>query len=212
MVRHGKDFGPWHRSQDQNCSRTKFQERKFFWFLEIFSEFLGLQSGSSNVIFSQPMFRTNIWTALFEKETLKEKPSMSKCSKMFKIWRENLLIWLVSISRDYWGYLHISWWNSEPWTQNSGKSLKNRDFFPEQIWSCNQLSGAGLSPSGFLDLFWKANWSVPSYPSSRNMWGGEIWEMTKSDVVGDFGKIGGTSWKTNKKKYTYIGVLKKESV
>jgi len=34
----------------------------------------------------------------------------------------------------------------------------------------------------------------------------------KIRCCGDFGKIGGTSWKTNKKKYTYIGVLKKESV
>ena len=44
---------------------------------------------------------SNIWTALFEKETYKAKPPRLKCSTMPRIWRNNPLEWVLSISRDY---------------------------------------------------------------------------------------------------------------
>jgi len=47
----------------------------------------------------------NIWTALFGKEPHKEKPPRLKCSKMPRIWRTNLLEWVLSISWDYWFYI-----------------------------------------------------------------------------------------------------------
>jgi len=61
--------------------------------------FLGLWSGFVNPqlqslvnqyfpIFSQPIFFTNIWTALFEKETWKDQPPRSRCSKMPRIWKD----------------------------------------------------------------------------------------------------------------------------
>jgi len=57
---------------------------------------------SPSAIFSQPIFLTNIWTALFETEPLKEKPPRLTCSKIPRSWRNNPLKWVLSISRDYW--------------------------------------------------------------------------------------------------------------
>ena len=39
-------------------------------------------------IFSQPIFLTSIWTALFEKETLKPKPPRLTFSKMPRMWKD----------------------------------------------------------------------------------------------------------------------------
>ena len=52
---------------------------------------------------------SNIWTALFEKETYKRKPPRLKCSKMPRLGtrREISLTWVVSISRDYRVYLTL---------------------------------------------------------------------------------------------------------
>jgi len=72
------------------------------------------------------MFPTNIWTALFEKETWKEKPPRLKLVKC----------------REFEG--RIRWNESCPFhditefTLTLLESSENRDFFREQIWSCNR--------------------------------------------------------------------------
>jgi len=70
---------------------------------------------SPTAIFSQPMFPIKIWTALFEKETWEEKPLSVKWGKLPRIWRNNPLKWVVSISRDYWVYSDITWKGSKNW-------------------------------------------------------------------------------------------------
>ena len=77
---------------------------------------LGLWSGFKNP--------PNIWTALFEKETYKEKPPRLKCKKIPRIWRNNPPKWVLSISRDYWGYFE-----KVPDNLNAGESSENRESF-----------------------------------------------------------------------------------
>jgi len=117
---------------------------KFFFPNSVFMcAFLGLWSGFINPPpqFNQPIFRTNIWTALFERadpvNTLKEKPPRLRCRKMPKIWEGKSaemscvhFTELLDLLRHYlkkFQELRIL-----------RKSSKNRDFFLEQTWCCDQ--------------------------------------------------------------------------
>jgi len=71
-----------------------------------------------------------------------------RCSKILRIRRKNPMKWVVSISRDYWVYLDITWQGFKIWefwgefwgieTFHRSKFIpatwvRNRDFSPEQI-------------------------------------------------------------------------------
>jgi len=73
----------------------------------------------SSGLWSGFMNPPNIWTALFEKETYKEKPLRLKCSKMPRICRNNPLKWDLSISRDYWFYF-----DNVPQSSNSDRAWR----------------------------------------------------------------------------------------
>jgi len=111
---------------------------------------------SATPIFSQPIFFTNIWMALFEKETWMEKLPRLRNSKMPRIWRKNPLKWVVSISRDYWIYSDIIWQSSsglEFW----GEFGESRDFFFEQVSSFVRHHGLNLisqKKCGLNVFFW----------------------------------------------------------
>jgi len=89
---------------------------------------------SPTAIFSQPIFLTNIWTALFEKETLKPKPPRLTFSKMPKIYKDTS----AEISCVHFRRLLDLLWHDLKKSQELRilrKSCKNRDFFLEQVWS-----------------------------------------------------------------------------
>jgi len=70
-----------------------------FYFVQV--HFLGLWSGC--------IHPPNIWTALFEKETYKQKPPRLKCSKMPRIWRDNPLKWVLVIRDRILGSVCLFW-------------------------------------------------------------------------------------------------------
>ena len=87
-------------------------------------------------IVSQSIFLTNIWTALFEKETWKEKPLRLRCSKMLRIWKEkSAKMSCVHFTKS----LGLPWHYLKKFQDLRilRKSSKNRDFLPEQIQSCD---------------------------------------------------------------------------
>jgi len=99
---------------------------------------------SPTSIFSQPMFLTNFWRALFEKATRKEVPPRSKWSTMPKKMKEK------SAETDCIRHTRLL---SLPWhyfikfreLRILRTSSKDREFFPEQIWS--GVTRMGLNPS-----------------------------------------------------------------
>ena len=89
---------------------------------------------SATAIFSQPTFLTNIWTALFEKETLKGKPPRLTFSKMPRIWKnKSAEMSCVHFTR----LLDLLWHDLKKFQELRilRKSCENRDFFLEQVWS-----------------------------------------------------------------------------
>jgi len=73
-----------------------------------------------------------------------------RCSKILRIRRKNSMKWVVSIPRDYWVYLDITWqsfkiwefwgefWGIETFHRRKfspATGVRNRDFSPEQNWS-----------------------------------------------------------------------------
>ena len=82
-----------------------------------FPVFIFRGCGEDAAIFNQPIFPTNISTALFEKKSERRSPrGLFVClygCKLPRIWRENPLKSVVSISRDYWVYFDIAWTSSK---------------------------------------------------------------------------------------------------
>ena len=109
---------PSRRSQDQICSGKKSR----FSNLNFFSDFMfpnpfycvhssGLWSGFINPplqsLVNQCFLQT--FERLFSKKKTERRSLWLNCNEMPKIWRENPLKWVVSISRDYWVYFDITW-------------------------------------------------------------------------------------------------------
>jgi len=76
-----------------------------------------------------------IWAALFEKETCKEKPLRLKCSEMWRIKEKSAEISFVHFTRLGPTGFTLKKYFSIRILREFGKS---RDFFCEQIWSCDR--------------------------------------------------------------------------
>jgi len=133
------------RSQDQICSGKSLQFSELFFGI-LLSEFrftvfipgaVAWIHKSPTAILGQPIFLTNIWTALLEKEKWKEKPPRLRCSKMPRIWKEKSAeMSCVHFTR----FLDLFWHYLKNFQELKilRKSSKNQDFFLEQIWSCDR--------------------------------------------------------------------------
>jgi len=134
---------------------------------------------SPTAIFSQPITLTNICTALFEKETWKEKPLRLRCTKMPRIWKgksaEMTCVHFTGILDLLWHY----WTKFEAWG-SPRKGSENRRLFP----AANLILRPAWAGSNFVFKYSDWTSSKTEKKEEKKEKGGELVLKCRSGPVG----------------------------